>query len=424
MAENSLTVMGQSGTLGSRSRSGVVAVALALVVTGAALGPAAALPASDAEGVGEGLTLVAEVPYLDGTHIEHATIKGRDYLFAATQNTGIADLRIIDVTTPTRPRVVALMKCGSFQGNLQVSADRKTLILGVDREHQDGNCVRTPAEGFVTIDISDPTKPRPVGFASIEGGSHSTAAHPSKPLVYNAPEGSPVPARTPPDLEVWSIANPARPKLVNTIPLPGVNSSHDISFNKDGSMAAIAAITAFHLVDTSDPTKPVVEFTSQCPGCQHAHEARFTPDSKTLVVNDESMSGAAYPCPGGALYFYDVTGTPGSRQATFTGSYSAGDVGVNAAGSAGFCTPHVFDISDDGTRIASTWHTGGIRYLDITTRSGVTLGKTSTDANSAREVGSYTTATGDYFTAKLYRGPFLYAVDMNSGLQIFKIDKG
>ena len=118
-------------------------------------------------GVGSGLKLVATIPYLQGTHMEHTTIGGRDYLFTATQASGPADLRAIDVTNPEKPKVVSQMKCGSFQGHIQIAADNKTLILGVDGETVDGNCVKLPDEGFVTVDISDPRHMKPVGFMSI-----------------------------------------------------------------------------------------------------------------------------------------------------------------------------------------------------------------------------------------------------------------
>lgn len=408
--------------MGSRSRAiGSAAVFVALLC--AAMSVAVA---EEAEGVGEGLELVATVPYVDGTHLVQATIKGREYLFAASQSTAVAKLRVIDITNPPKPRLVAEIDCGHFQGNLQVSADRKTLIVGMDGVAGGGLCSPMPGEGFATIDISDPADPRPVGFASIPGGSHSTAAHPSKPLVYNAPEGSPVPDRRPaPVLEVWSIANPAKPRMINTVALPGLHSPHDISFSKDGSMAGLANISTFHLVDSRAPNEPVVEYTGQCPGCQHTHEARFTPNNRTLVVNDESMSGSAYPCPGGALYFYDISGKPGTRGVELAGSYAPDDLAVNAAGTAGFCTGHVFDISANGKRLAASWHSGGIRYLDISKYSGHTLGTTwSSGPVAAKEIGSYATPNGDYFAAKLHKGPYIYAVDMTTGLQIFKITAG
>jgi hypothetical protein len=204
--------------------------------------------------------------------------------------------------------------------------------------------------------------------------------------------------------------------------MPGIHSPHDISFNKNGSMAAIASISGFQLVDTRDPANPKIEYNSQCPGCQHAHEARFTPDGKTLIVNDEAMTGAAYPCPGGALYFYDITGSPGAHTAELKGTYSPGDVGVSADNEAGFCTAHVFDISDDGSRVATSWHSAGVRYLDITHHEGQTLGTTwSSGAGAVVELGSYVTSGGDFFTAKFLDGPYIYAVDMTVGLQIFKV---
>jgi hypothetical protein len=401
--------------------------AIAGVVVAIALGsmPAAtlsnALAQPRAEGTGKGLELVATVPYQGGTHLVTATLKGRDYVFASTAGAGaFPELRVIDVTTPEKPRVVALLHCGGYQGHLQLSADKKTLILGVDSDAGPGACIPEGKQGFITIDVSNPVKPKPIGYAVIAGGSHSTAAHPTKPYVYNAPEGSPVPDRTPADMEVWSIANPSKPKLVDTISMTGLHSPHDISFNKDGSMAATANISTFNLLDTSDPAHPRVELTAQCPGCQHTHEARFTPDGKTLVVNDEALSGV-YPCPGGALYFYELTGTTGAHEAELAGTYSPGDVGPTAAGDAGFCTAHVFDISKDGTKIAASWHAAGVRYLDITNHDGVARGADSSATQGVRELGSYTTKGGDNFSAKFLRGPYIYAVDIPTGLQIFKI---
>jgi hypothetical protein len=185
-------------------------------------------------------------------------------------------------------------------------------------------------------------------------------------------------------------------------------------------MAATANISGFHLLDARDAANPTVVYSDQCPGCQHTHEARFTRDGKTLVVNDEALAGP-YPCPGGALYFYDLTGSLDARTASLTGTYSVGDAGVTPTQEAGFCTPHVFDISKDGTTVAASWHAAGVRYLDITSRSGATLGGDSPSGGGVRELGSYTSEGGDSFTAKFLRGPYIYSIDIPTGLQIFKI---
>jgi hypothetical protein len=405
-----------------RARFLAPSLVAALVTSSLVGGGPAAATHSARRGTGSGLQLVATVPYADGTHVVTGTIKKRDYVFTASAaaNGAPSDVRVIDVTIPERPRVVASLPCGEYQGHLQLSHDKKTLIVGVDRPAGGGTCMPPGEQGFVTIDISNPRKAKPAGYAAIAGGSHSTAAHPTKPLVYNAPEGSPVPERRPADMEVWSIRNPAKPKLVNTIAMPGRHSPHDISFSKDGRMAATANISSFHVLDARDAVNPVVLYSGQCPGCQHTHEARFTPDMKTLVVNDEALAGP-YPCPGGALYFYDLTISDGAAEAALTGTYSIGEVGATATTEAGFCTPHVFDISRDGTKIAASWHAAGVRYLDITNREGATVGTDSPSGGGVRELGSYTSEGGDSFTAKFLRGPYIYSVDIPTGLQIFKV---
>lgn len=411
------------GMPSSRARLLTPYLILVLFASTLILGGPAAATRSGRQAAGSGLELVATVPYSDGTHIVTGTIKKRDYVFTASAaaNGGPSDVRVIDVTTPERPRVVASLPCGDFQGHLQLSHDKKTLIVGVDRPAGGGACMPAGEQGFATIDISNPRKPKPAGYAAIAGGSHSTAAHPRKPLVYNAPEGSPVPERRPADMEVWSIKNPAKPKLVNTIAMPGQHSPHDISFSKDGTMAATANISSFHVLDARDPADPKVLFSDQCPGCQHTHEARFTPDMKALVVNDEALTGP-YPCPGGALYFYDLAISDGAADAALTGTYSIGEAGVTATTEPGFCTPHVFDISRDGTKVVASWHAAGIRYLDITNRQGATVGPDSpAGTEGVRELGSYTSEGGDSFSAKFLRGPYMYSVDIPTGLQIFRL---
>ena len=83
--------------------------------------------------------------------------------------------------------------------------------------------------------------------------------------------------------------------------------------------AASANVVNVDLMDTSDPTNPKIVHTTQCPGCLHTHEARFTPDGKRLIVNDEYIASAS--CPGGLMYFYDLTGDVSAPVAQLTGAY-------------------------------------------------------------------------------------------------------
>ncbi|MDQ3982127.1 MAG: hypothetical protein M3271_05545 [Actinomycetota bacterium] len=389
-------------------------VLCALVAAVAA--PAASRGVEQAEGYG--LEPVALVPFEDGSHLELSTIGGRDYAFVTTavRSDSDVELRVIDVTSPEKPRVVARLGCGDFQGNVQISHDRKTLILGIDAPADAGSCFPPGEMGFLTIDIRNPRKPRPIGYALNENGSHSTAAHPTKPFVYNG-EGFPdAPGR----VQIWSIENPAKPELVGTFDT-GEHSAHDLSFSRDGKMAALASVTSLKLLDTTDPADPKIEFVTQCPGCIHTHEARFTPDGKRLVVNDEFVSDPS-ACPGAALYFYDVVDLPSGHGLQLTGEYYPEDLVVNGNDEVTFCTSHVFGISPDGTKLAAAWHGAGVRYLDISEATGVTVGKQGTPGG-VRELGSYLADGGDTFSAKMHRGPYVYSVDSNRGFEVLRVGR-
>ena len=39
---------------------------------------------------------------------------------------------MIDITNPMKPKVAALLPCGLYQGDVQISHDGRTLILGAD----------------------------------------------------------------------------------------------------------------------------------------------------------------------------------------------------------------------------------------------------------------------------------------------------
>ncbi|HWL66517.1 MAG TPA: hypothetical protein VNP73_11135 [Actinomycetota bacterium] len=393
--------------MANRARLGsalaAVIAAIAPAITGA--GPVIAEPT---------LEPISQVSFEDGSHQEFARIGGRDYAFVATGTTqGTADLRVIDVTTPERPRVVAKIPCGTYQGHIQLSHDKKTLILGLDTPSL-GACMPAGMMGFATVDISDPTHPRPVGYASIPRGSHSTAAHPTKPIVYNG-DGFP---EAPGEMQIWLIKDPSRPKLVSTL-ATGEHSPHDLSFSHDGRMAALASVTSLKLLDTSDPLNPKIEFVTQCPGCVHTHEARFTPDGTGLVVNDEFLTGPN-PCPGGALYFYEIVETPAGRSLELTGEYVPNQIVLDPRSQVAFCTPHVFDISDDGTKIAASWHRGGVHYLDISETNGAAFG-TMAPAGGVKEIASYF-PDGDSFSAKFHRGPYIYLVDSRRGFEILRVN--
>ena len=393
-------------------RSGVLLSVLGVLIV--SLFPASPTQARST-GEGEGLELVAEIPLGSGSHLETVTIGGREYAFVSDIE-GLGELHTIDITDPEKPRIKATIPCNGNQGNVQISHDKKTLVIGIDARSS-GGCVPMGKMGFVTVDISDPVRPRVLGFAENTKGSHSLAAHPTKPFVYNG-EGFP---EAPGAMQVWSIKNPAKPKLVKTVDT-GIHSPHDLAFNKSGTMMATANAVNLHLMDTRDPSDPKIVHTTQCPGCLHTHEARFTPDGKRLIVNDEYPAAA---CPGGGIYFYDIVGTEGAESLELTGAYTIEDLVINASSAATTkCTPHIFDISADGTKMAATWHEGGLRYLDIGETAGVTVGPHTVVPGGPVQLGWYLSDGAYTFSAKLHKGPYIFVVDSNIGFQVFKIAPG
>jgi hypothetical protein len=370
------------------------------------------------KGEGKGLKIVANVDTGSGTDMEFATIKGREYAFVASRsvdNDRKGGLNVIDVTKPETPKLVTKLPCNLNQGDIQLSHDLKTAIMAADAAGGPDACLMVGKSGFMTIDISNPKNPKAVGVAEISRGAHNTTAHPTKPFVYNSNSDQ----AGGPEIQVWSIADPAKPKLVNTVnSIP--HAPHDISFNEKGTLAVTAARTHVDIFDTSDPANPVLVSTTVCPGCYLAHDAKFTPDGKWIIVGDEAAGGAAYPCPGGALYFYKLQqGNIPLLRGVFEPNevvLASDDQGGPAA-----CTSHVFDISPDSKKLAISWYSAGTRYLDISSMTGATFGEHNT--GGVVELGWFIPEGGDSWSSKFHKGPYIYSNDIARGFDVLKIEK-
>jgi hypothetical protein len=391
---------------------------LAIVLIIGALGGTAGARRNRAPLKGEGkkMKIVANIHYKGGTDMEFATIRGHDYAFTGSApGVGPATkgaFRVIDVDNPARPRLAATLHCSLYQADVQISHDKKTAILAADTAGGPGSCLALGKKGFMTIDISNPLRPRAIGFAEIPRGSHNTTAHPTKPFVYNSDSdiaGSG-------EIEIWSIKNPAKPKKVGEMVVPG-HSPHDISFNKRGTKAVTAAVSHIDIINTRNPAKPQLMFTTQCPGCSITHDAKFTPNGKTVVVGDEGGGGGGYPCPGGALYFYSLEG---GAALVLRGIYEPNEVIFARDGQTmpQACTSHVFDISNNGKHIAISWYSAGTRYLDISNFQGATFGD---EGNGVREIGWFMPKGGVSWSSKFFKGPYIFSNDEHRGFDVFKI---
>ncbi|MDQ4094673.1 MAG: hypothetical protein M3174_00480, partial [Actinomycetota bacterium] len=195
------------------ARTAVASVAVVGLVA-AAMGTASA--GKPRQGVGEGLKHILNINTGSGTDMEFATIKGRDYGFVASRTTPdgpTGGVNVIDVTNPAKAKLVGKAPCNLSQGDIQISHDQKTLIHAADSAGGPDSCLMVGRLGFMTYDIRNPKKPKPIGVAEIPRGSHNTTAHPTKPYVYNSDSDLGQVG----EIQIWSIKNPAKPKLVNTV---------------------------------------------------------------------------------------------------------------------------------------------------------------------------------------------------------------
>lgn len=396
----------------------IATAAVAGLIAGAIATPAVA-DRSNAPLKGEGVNMkiIANIGYASGSDMEFATIKGRDYAFtgsfASVKDGG--GLHVIDITNPAKPKEVAWLQCAVYQADIQLSHDLKTLIMAADSAGGPDSCNMIGKKGFMTIDISNPKKPKAIGVAEIPRGSHNVTAHPTKPYIYNS-DSDVGNARG--EIQIWSIANPAKPKLVNTVMAVG-HSPHDISFNSKGTQAVTAGVDNIELFDTSDVENPKLQITFQCPGCSITHDAKFTKDDKGLIVGDEGGGGGAYPCPGGALYFYRLEN---GIVPVLTGIYEPNEVVLakDAQGGPGGCTSHVFDISDDGKQVAISWYTAGTRLLDVSAMQGVAFGEHS--AGGINEIGWFQPDGGVSWSSKFYKGTkYVFSNDIQRGFDVFQV---
>lgn len=378
--------------------------------------PNAGVQPAPLTGEGEGLKLIKNIPTASGTDMEFATIKGREYGFVAARtdaNHPNGGLYVIDVTKPEKAKVAGYLPCNMSQMDIQISHDKKTVMMAADGAGGPDSCLMVGQLGFMTVDITNPRKPKAIGVAAIPRGSHNVTAHPTKPYVYNSDSDVGNPRG---EIQIWSIKNPAKPELVNTVMALG-HSPHDISFNSKGTQAVTAGVDNIELYDTSDPENPTLQSTFQCPGCSITHDAKFTPDDAGLVIGDEGGGGGLYPCPGGALYFYELQQ---GIVPVLTGIYEPNELVVAQEGQTApdSCTSHVFDFDQDGSHVAISWYTAGTRYLDITNPVGVTVGA---EGAGVIEAGWFIPDGASSWSSKIHKGPYIYSNDIRRGFDIYKI---
>ncbi len=388
-----------------------------------------------------------------GTDIEFATLAGRKYALAGSYDNG---LQIVDISKPERAHIAAVYDCGVTQGDPQVfrQADEpgRTFVTYTSDTHGDGTstCYReaealgfevhkddgSGRNGTFIVDVTDPLNPRTVAFAEVPQGSHNQSVHPSGNYLYNS--NSDLITSITPAIEIVDISDPSSPRNAGELPLPtrpGLGTeSHDITFNSSGTRAYSAALSQGVIIDTTDPGNPsiVTSFLDPSINVWHQSDPVTLTDSSGnrrdyLIVEDE-VAGAVgtAQCPNGGVHVFDITGS-NERSPVKVGYWNIDDVGPTADPT-NSCTAHVFDIHEREQVMTIAYYNGGVRVVDISGLTGISLGETQLSGEGMREIGYYRTDNADTWAAKTpsidrRTGDFyLYGNDMNRGLDVYKFD--
>lgn len=406
------------------------------------------------EGVGDKIAAVANLQYPSeivgargqaGSDIEFGRIGGRDYAFAGTLRNG---LQIIDITTPTKPKPVAVYDCKISQGDLQIFSQGKRVLATytadgtVAASGAASKCgtdlgLKAADAGTVILDITNPAAPKTLSFAPVKLGSHNMTVHPSGRYLYNST--SDLLTSTSPTIAIFDIADPTKPKLVQDYRIPFVptslgSESHDITFNAAGTRAYSAALSQTLVLDTSDPEKPKQISQIVDPTVQVSHGADPITLTKKdgskrtlLLVSDEQLGAAAGTnCPGGGVHIYDVTGDL-EKAPKKMGIWFIGEKKPSSA----TCTAHVFRMHDAQGIFTIAWYDQGVRVVDVAGLADLptpsTPFVTSGNGNGIVEIGKYVFGDSNTWSFKTNKiaadGSFFgYGNDLGRGFDVYRFE--
>ena len=392
------------------------------------------------------LELVTSIPGAGGTDIEFfsrmlmayrdatgalitpATPVERHFALVGNQTSGA---KIVDITTPTAPFVAAALKnCTIGQGDPQVSADGMVASIAYQTN---GNCKdatgKTVPKGSAMVDLSDVYNPLVVGSAPETAGSHNNTIHPSGKFLYISTSGAST------TIPIYDIADPANPRRIQLFDQAG--GPHDIRFSANGKRAYTAGPGRnFRILNTENPAAPTVIATITAP-TTIGHDVLLSPDGRFLFAGEELAGGGTAPCPGGAIFVYDMAN---EASPVLLGAAEAGGGPVvarqydeaAAVTKTGGCTSHVMDLNPNGKSLTIGWYTLGTRVFDFSSfynadgtakSTGVLAASWGTLGVGLVESAHIIPDNANTWSAKQYAKVlgYIFSDDLNLGLYISKI---
>lgn len=378
------------------------------------------------------LTYVASVPYKGGTDLEFQdrTVGGvtSSYLYAGSladfSGGAATGLRVVDITNPVTPVLKSFLTCQTNQNDVQVvERGAKTyVVLGVDYGGGFGSQCYSQAGlggsflGLIVVDVTDVSAPKAVGSLYLRYGAHNSTMHPGGRYLYvsEAELVRPRVLSTPMlgQIQVIDLADVTKPRLVKVF-YQTVGSSHDITFNADGTRAYSAALVNTISLDTTDPADPKLLAVIEDPSVSLHHQADpYSVGGRNyLIVTDELAGGGGnFACPGGGLHVFDITiETLPVKVGVFVIPEPQYEVFGRFA-----CTSHVLRIYPQEQILTIAWYGAGTWVVDV---SNPTLLRAVGHANPTAVDGR----RADTWAAKMHGG-YIYTNDMGRGIDVLRYE--
>ena len=326
------------------------------------------------------LTVLGQVPlsgFMDGLFVH-------DNLAFLMQSTGgVRTVNIYDVSDPANPALVGAKVSlpDSFADMHGIYYTNGLLFCGI----QGGG-----GGGLVTLDVSDPAKPKQLSYLPVAGRVHDMRYAAGYLYLMMTDSGSD-------DFRVYDVSNPSLPVEVNKFNLSGSSYCHDVSF-MDGIGYASMWDAGVYTLDVSDPLN--IKIINHSDPIANLHSAWPTPDKKYVVSCQEQTNNTGGDKAG--VRIWDVTAAmPATYQQV--GKYNQGMGSI------------VHDVMVVGNFAYVTYYGNGFYVLDIS------------DPANPVEVASIITGTGcggaycDAISQWVEDG-LVYLLDSSRGL--FIIDFG
>jgi LVIVD repeat len=337
--------------------------------------------------------------------------------------------RIVDISSPAKPREISFTECFGNQGDVVVwddvlirSWNSPATGTGSSQLSCDGEPVALGFEGVHVFDISDPTDPQVVGSLQLPCGSHTATAVPdldnNRLVVYNQTSGGPCPFIT--IFEV-PLDDPGSASIIRQEPLTDADACHDSGvILGDVMKLACASHDAANVFSIGGPDGGSLEdpeflYTVSEPGVGvggNWHSAAFTWDGEVLILGWEPGGGSLPECEATdpdvkkSYFFYDAN--DGSKLGQF--------VLPRPQTATENCTIHNYNVvpTDKGYVLVAGNYQAGISVVDFT------------DPANAREIAFadpaplVPTQLGGDWSTYWYNGR-IYESDITRGLLIWNL---